>query len=239
MSRVLGLITARGGSKRLPGKNIKDFLGKPLLAWSIETGQASGVFDRFVLSTDSEEIAEVGKRYGIEVPFLRPKEFASDTSSSLDAVRHAYEWLRESGFDADHIILLEPPAPGRQPFHIQEAAKIIERDDIDSLLAVAELPSQFHPEKVVQKKGDLVIRYHEGKAIRESAKRSQEYSTLYFPNASLYAFKSVNFYQDPPSLWGERVFGYVMDRKYSFDIDTPEDWDAAKLHMRALLEGHA
>ena len=106
-------------------------------------------------------------------------------------------------------------------------------------MGVAERPSQFHPEKVVQKKGDLVIRYHEGKAIRESAKRSQEYSTLYFPNASLYAFKPANFYQAPPSLWGERVFGYVMDRKYSFDIDTPEDWDAAKLHMRALLEGHA
>ena len=96
MTGVLGIITARGGSKRVPSKNIKDFLGKPLLAWSIETGKASGVFDRFVLSTESPEIAEIGKRFGIDVPFMRPVEYASDTSSSFGAIKHAYEWLRDN-----------------------------------------------------------------------------------------------------------------------------------------------
>src|SRR3989344_2861974 len=237
MTGVLGIITARGGSKRVPSKNIKDFLGKPLLAWSIETGKASGVFDRFVLSTESPEIAEIGKRFGIDVPFMRPVEYASDTSSSFGAIKHAYEWLRDNdGFTADRIILLEPPAPGRQPFHVREVVELIGREDIDSVLGVTELSSQYHPEKILKKdSGNMLMRYHDGKLIREGVKRSQEFSKLYFPNASISAFKPANFYRAPPSLWGDRVYGYKMEAKYAFDIDTPDDWNIAEYKMRALL----
>jgi len=237
MTGVLGIITARGGSYRVPRKNIKDFLGKPLTAWSIEVGKESGVFDRFILSTEDEEIADIGRRYGIEVPFMRPLEFAQDTSSSFDAVRHAYEWMRDKeDFDASSIILLEPPAPGRRPFHIQEVVQRIARADIDSVLGVSELSSQYHPEKVLKMDANAyVVRYAGDAAVRVSSKRSQDYSTLYYPNASIYAFKPANFYQTPPSLWGDRVHGYVMERKYAFDIDTPEDWEIAELKMKALL----
>lgn len=238
MSTVLGIITARGGSKRVPQKNIREFLGKPLLAWSIEVGKESGVFDRFILTTESPEIADIGRRYGIEVPFMRPAEYAKDTSTSFEAVKHAYEWMRDhEGLEADSIILLEPPAPGRRPFHIREAAKLIEREDIDSVLSVTELSTQYHPEKVLRMdEGRRVTRYPGGTLIRESFKRGQEYSTLYYPNAALYAFKPGNFYRDPPSLWGDVVLGYAMDSKYAFDIDTPDDWNIAEFKMRALLE---
>lgn len=238
MSKVLGLITARGGSTRVPRKNIKEFLGKPLLAWSIETGKESGVFDRFILSTEEEEIAKIGKAHGIDVPFMRPAEYATETSSSLDAVRHAYEWMRDNeGFEATAIILLEPPAPGRRAFHIQEVVKLIESETMDSVLGVSELSSHYHPEKILtmdEKK--QVVRYAGGQKIRETTKRGQEYSTLYYPNASIYAFKPKNFYEAEPSLWGDRVFGYVMDPKYAFDIDTPEDWLIAEFKMQQLLK---
>ena len=235
--KILGLVTARGGSKRVPRKNIKEFLGKPLLTWTIETGKQANVFDRFVLTTEDEEIAAVGKQSGIEVPFRRPAEYAQDTSKSFDAVKHAYEWLRDNdGFTADLIILLEPTSPARQPFHIQEVAKLMEREEIDSLMGVTELPAHYHPEKIVSMEpAGTIVRYHEHRLIRDSERRNQDFSKLYFTNSEIYAFKPANFYGEHPSLWGDKVYGYVMDEKYAIDIDTPEDWKLAELKMRALL----
>lgn len=238
--KILGIITARGGSKRLPGKNIKDFLGKPLLAWSIETGKASGVFDRFILTTEDEKIADIGKRYGIEVPFMRPAEYALDTSKSFDAVKHAYEWLRDNdSYEADFIILLEPTAPGRQPFHIQEVAELIKRSDLDSLMGISELPAHFHPNKVVKVLGDqTIVKYNENKLIRESEIRNQDFSKVHFTNSTIYAFKPANFYRNPPSLWGDKVYGYLMNNKYAIDIDTLKDWEMAELKMNLIFKKH-
>lgn len=235
---VLGLITARGGSRRVPRKNITDFLGKPLLAWSIETGKASGAFDRFILSTDDAEIADVGRRFGIDVPFMRPPELATDTSGSLEAVTHAFEWMRDNaGFEASSIILLEPPAPGRRAFHIREVVDLIKRNDIDSVLGVTELSSQYHPEKVLKMdEEEHVVRYLRDAPIRASVKRGQDYSILYYPNASIYAFKPANFYAATPSLWGDTVLGYTMDAKYAFDIDTPDDWPIAEMKMGMIIK---
>lgn len=237
VKKILGLVTARGGSKRVPRKNIKEFLGKPLLAWTIETGKQAGVFDRFVLTTEDEEIAEIGKKYGVEVPFLRPAEYAQDTSKSFDAVKHAYEWLRDkNGFVADYIILLEPTAPGRQPFHIKEVAQLIQKDEIDSLMGVSELPAHFHPLKVVKMLEDeTIVRHHGDRLIRDTNIRNQDYSKVYYTNSTVYAFKPGNFSGEYPSLWGNRVYGYVMEEKYAIDIDTPEDWILAEAKMQHLL----
>ena len=92
---ILGVITARGGSKSIPRKNIKELAGKPLIAYTIEAAKESGVFDRIILSTDDQEIADVAKRYGVEVPFLRPAEFAPDTTPHLSVMQHAVTWLKE------------------------------------------------------------------------------------------------------------------------------------------------
>src|SRR3989338_1081495 len=232
--KILGIITARGGSKRLPRKNIKDFLGKPLLAWSIETGKESGVLDRFILSTEDEEIANVGRKCGIEVPFLRPAEYAQDNSKSFDAIKHAYEWLRDTdSYEADYIILLEPSAPGRQAFHIKEVAKLIQKENIDSLMGISELPVHYHPDKVVKVLDDQnIVKYSSGKLIREFEIRNQDFSKVHFTNSTIYAFKPSNFYRNPPSLWGDKVHGYLMENKYAIDIDTSQDWELAELKMR-------
>src|SRR3989338_8644732 len=115
---IICLIPARGGSKRVPRKNIKNFLGKPLLAWTIEVAKKSEVLSRIILSTEDEEIAGVGKKYGAEVPFMRPKKFAQDKTSALPVVEHAVNWLKKNeNLNVDWVVFLEPSSPGRQPFH--------------------------------------------------------------------------------------------------------------------------
>ena len=237
---MLGIITARGGSKRVPRKNIKDFLGKPLLTWSVEVGKASGVLDRFILSTEDDEIAEVGRKAGIEVPFKRPEEFATDTSSSLDVIKHAITWLKDNdSYTSEWIILLEPSAPGRQPFHIQEVAKLIKErgQEFDSVVGISKTPGHFSPYKaLIQNENGLVTRT-DSVAVRDLTHRNQDVAKTYYINSNIYAFKSTNLF-DPvkSSLWGARTLGYLMDSKYAIDIDTPEDWEMAEFKMGKLLK---
>lgn len=236
--KILGIITARGGSKRIPGKNIKVFAGRPLLAWSIKAGKKSKVFDKFILSTDDKEIAKIGKKYGIEVPFLRPAEFSQDKSSSFGAIKHAVEWLKEhENYETDWIILLEPTAPGRQAFHIKEVKDIIKEqgDKIDSIVGITEMPGHFNPCKALKIIGNNIVVNMESKPLRRLIHRNQDVPAAYYINSAIYAFKTANLFAQDPSLWGEKTYGYVMDERYSFDIDTPDDWTIAEIKMKNLL----
>jgi len=238
--KILGLITARGGSKRVPKKNIKEFCGRPLIGWSIEVGKESGVFDRFILSTDDPEILEISKKYSIDIPFVRPAELATDTATSFSVVKHALEWLEEKeNFKPDWIILLEPSSPGRQVFHLQEVAKIISTLDfnLDSLVGISETPGHFHYQKQMQIiDGGEVVRVGDGEKMKNLVHRNQDLTKTYFINSALYAFKRDNLFEGNSSLWGESTYGYVMDQKYALDIDTPEDWLAAEVKMEDLLK---
>lgn len=237
--KVLGIVTARGGSKRVPRKNVKEFCGKPLLAWTAEVGLASGVLDRFILSTDDTEIAEVGKKYGLEVPFMRPAELASDTASSYEAVKHAVEWLKESEqYEADWIILLEPSSPGRQTFHIKEVAELISNPNanFDSLLGIAKMPAHYsHLKEMQRDKKGIITRVGDGAIVRNLTHRNQDIPATYYINSAIYAFKTSNLFDGNDSLWGDSSYGYLMDGKYSMDIDTPEDWTIAEAKMKMLL----
>lgn len=235
---ILGLITARGGSKRVPRKNINAFAGKPLLAWSIAAGSEAGVFDRFILTTDDRDITKIGRQYGVEVPFLRPAELASDTASSYSAVVHAVKWLRDNdSYEADWIILLEPSSPGRQPFHIREVADIITKQDgFDSLVGVSPIPGHFSHLKELERNADgIVTRVGDGADVRRLILRNQEVPVSYYINSAIYAFKTANLFDGTESCWGGNTYGYVMDEKYALDIDTPEEWAVAEFRMKRLL----
>lgn len=238
MTNILGLITARGGSKRLPGKNIKYFHGQPLIVWSIKAGLESGVFDKFVLTTDDKDIAEVGIQNGLEVPFLRPPELAQDASSSFDAIKHAVVWLKENqNYEADWIILLEPSSPGRQPFHIQEVAQIITKENVDSVVGISEIPAHYSPQKALIFSQDHLLTTASGALVRDLNHRNQDLAKSYYINSSIYAFKVKNLFDESnPSLWGEKTYGYLMDSKYALDIDTPEDWDMAEFKIKKILD---
>ncbi len=141
-ARVLALIQARGGSKGVPGKNIRPLGGFPLIAWSVAACRLAETIDRVVLSTDSEEIAEVAKAYGVEVPFMRPAAFATDTATDFVVIKHALEWLRDNeGHVPDLVVQIRPTTPLRDPAVIDEAvAKLKASPQATGLRSVFEMP---------------------------------------------------------------------------------------------------
>jgi len=130
-------VTARGGSKGLPGKNLRLLAGKPLIAYTIDAAVASGAFDRLVLSTDDADIATVARTLGCAVPFTRPAELARDETPHLPVVQHAVRWLDEhERYRPDAVMILQPTSPLRQPQHISEAVALLERSGADSVVGV-------------------------------------------------------------------------------------------------------
>src|SRR4051812_41980936 len=139
MGLVLGLVPARGGSKGVPGKNIRPLAGRPLLEYTARVAQASGVIDRLVLSTDSSDIGDVGRRAGLEVPFLRPAALAADDTPMLPVVRHALDALAERGWTPEILVILQPTSPLRRAEHIRDAVTMLREREADSVVSVVEV----------------------------------------------------------------------------------------------------
>jgi CMP-N-acetylneuraminic acid synthetase len=235
MPKILGVITARGGSKGIPGKNIKPLWGKPLLLYTIEAARASGALDRIILSTDDEQIAEVAKQFGCEVPFLRPKELADDKAAHLPVVQHAVQRLKDKdNYVRDYVMILQPTSPLRQSFHIKGAADLILKSGADSVLSVAEIPENFSPHKaMVIESGELKL--FNGQPVRKRIARRQDLGKTYWSVGSIYLFKTkLLFDKDEPNFYGDKVVPYVIDSKYVIDINVPEDWERAEVAMKRL-----
>lgn len=235
MPKILGVITARGGSKGIPGKNIKPLLGKPLLAYTIEAAQASGALDRIILSTDDEQIAEVAKQFGCEVPFLRSKELAEDKTGHLPVAQHAVQWLKDKeNYFPDYVMILQPTSPLRQAFHIKGAADLILKSGADSVLSVAEISENFSPHKaMVIESGELKL--FNGQPVRKRIARRQDLGKTYWSIGSIYLFKTeLLFDKDEPNFYGDTVMPYIVDDKYVVDINIPEDWEKAEKALRQL-----
>lgn len=234
--KILGIIPARGGSKSIPQKNIKMFVGKPLIQWTIETGLQSGILDRLVVSTDDEEIAVVSRNAGAETPFMRPKELSEDTTPTLPVLLHTVETLRiQEGYEPEYILLMEATSPCRQPFHLQEAVALLEQTGADSVVALGEVPRHFSPFwQFTMGEADR-IELFTGGSITDIVKRRQDLVTTYFRNGAFYLFKTELLFASEPSLYGADVRGYILEPKYSVDIDTPQDWDHAERAFTLLM----
>lgn len=233
--KIFGIIPARGGSKSIPRKNIKELGGKPLIAWTIEAARASQALDRVILSTDDPEIAEVGRQWGIEVPFLRPKELAEDHSPTLPVLQHAARWLAENeNYHPDAVMLLQPTAPFRQARHIKEAAELFEKSGADSVVSVVEIPGHLSPYWAVVTADDGWAHLFSGDPIRKRIPRRQSFpKKTYANNGAIYLFRThLLFHPEEPSLYGDRVKLYPMERKYSVNLDSPEDWVQAEEEVR-------
>lgn len=234
--KILGLIIARGNSKGIPHKNIKELAGKPLIAWTIDAAKKSGIIDRLVLSTNDKEIASIAKRYGAEVPFMRPAELAQDTTASLPVIQHAVSWLKKNEkYEPDAVLLLQPTAPFRQAFHIKEAINLFKKNKCDSVVSLSLVPGHYNPHWVfkLNKKNELEL--FTGESIKNIIKRRQDLPLVYTRNGAIYIFKPHLLFQMPePSLYGDKVFGYVMEEKYSVNLDTPDDWIIAESKAKTL-----
>lgn len=236
--KVVGIIPARGGSKSIPAKNLKEFCGKPLIAWSILSAKASGL-DRVIVSTDSPEIAEVAKQYGAEVPFLRPAELAGDTIGMEPVLKHTYEWLKENeDYEADALMLLQSTSPLRQTFHINDMLTLFKESGADSVVAVNETPANHTPYWTLVKNKEGNVTLFGGSPLKDILVRRQDFpQKCYARNDLGYVLKPESLYDAKPNLYGNKVELY--DTKdahlYDADINTEADWIEAEEKARKIL----
>ena len=230
--KILALVPARGGSRGIPGKNIRELSGKPLLAYTAEAARQSNLFDRTVLSTDSEKIAAVGRRFELDSPFLRPAELAADDTPMLPVVEHALEQLADDGFEADIIVLLQPTAPLRRPHHIQDAIQILRNTGCDSVVSVVEVPRHYSPDFVLRLENDRLRPFlPQGERVHRRQDARQSYSR----DGTVYAFwrSTLTKYG---SIYGEDCRPFVIPRRESINLDNEDDWLAAERWLRAPAE---
>ncbi|MEX1248254.1 MAG: acylneuraminate cytidylyltransferase family protein [Anaerolineales bacterium] len=221
---VLGIIPARGGSKGIPNKNLRELAGKPLLAYTLEAANASGVIDRLVLSTDSQEIAELGRKLGLEIPFLRPAELAADDSPMLAVAQHAVGELERQGWRADIIVLLQPTSPLRRGGRVRKAVELLESKGCDSVVSVVEIPDLYSPQKAMKvQDGFLVFLTDGGKAIT----RRQQVVSAYAREGTVYACRR-DVLMERGSLYGEKCLPLIISRGEALSLDTMVDWQRAE-----------
>jgi len=231
--KILAIIPARGGSKSIPLKNIKKFCGKPLLAWSILAALKSGVC-RVIVSTDNKQMAQIAKRYGAEVPFIRPAELATDTTPAEPVLFHAINYLKEKeNYHPDAVILLQPTSPLRQPWHIQEAVMMFKNKRADSVVSVCEAIANQNPHWMLKKNNGKVTLFT-GESIKKIKSRRQLLPVCYYRNDIVYVFKPENLKQNPPNLYGDKIELYTMDQRYDSDINTVDDWLGAEIKFKKI-----
>ena len=228
--KVLSIITARKDSKGVKNKNIKMLSGKPLIAYSVEASLGSKMVDRTVLSTDSKEIAEIGEKYGAEVPFFRPRELARDDTPMFDVIDHSLNELQLEGFQPDIILVLMPTCPLRTSKHIDESVRLlIDNQEADSVVSVVDLPHSFNPYSIYRYPRDKYIKpflyWNEKDNLRQKKPK------FFGRNGAIYA---VNYdcFTEKNSFFGDRILYYKMSEDESIDIDTALDLEFADLALR-------
>lgn len=229
--RILAVIPARGGSKRLPGKNLIELNGKPLIAWSIEAARNSKYIesDDIIVTTDSKEIATVAKQYGAHVPFMRPKNLSSDGASSTDVVIHTIEFLKSKGREYDYVILLQPTSPLRDAKEIDNAIELLYEKEADAIISVC--PTEHSPLWANTLPQDLSMHLF---VPKQSQKRSQELSTFYRLNGAIYLVDVLQLLQKKTFFLDNSIYAYIMSNEKSVDIDTKLDLLYAKAIVDAI-----
>ena len=221
--RVLGIIPARGGSKGVPGKNIKELAGKPLLAYTIDAALQSGL-TRTILSTDSESIAEVGKSLGVEVPFLRPAELANDLAKAIPVLQHALSVVEaQEGVTYDAVMMLQPTTPFRSATDIDESLSILSESGADSVISVVDVEAT-HPARMKYLEGDRLIDPPFCEAYENQPR--QELKPMYIRNGAIYLTKRTVLMNG--SLKGNDCRAQVQKKEVSVNIDTEHDFAYAE-----------
>ncbi|MDD2580807.1 MAG: pseudaminic acid cytidylyltransferase [Desulfuromonadaceae bacterium] len=227
MNRI-AVIPARGGSKRIPHKNIKEFCGKPMIAWSIEAALQSGCFDCIVVSTDDAEIAEIAQRFGAEVPFMRPAQLSDDHTGTIPVIRNAIEWFIKQGQQPEQVCCIYATAPFISPEDIQSGLEILTATGSDYAFSVTSYPfpiqrairltpygrvEMFNPEEFNTRSQDLEEAYHDA-------------GQFYWGRASAWLAEKMIF--------STAAAPVQLPRHQVQDIDTMEDWQRAELMFKAM-----
>lgn len=226
---VLGLVPARGGSKGVPGKNVRPLAGHTLLEYVARAARESGVVDRVILSTESLEIADAGRRAGLEVPFVRPAALAADDTPMLPVIEHALGEILRGGWSVDIVVLLQPTSPLRRPDHIRDAVNLLRETNADSVVTVVEVPRHLSPDYVMRiDQGRLKPFLQDGLRIT----RRQDARPAYSRDGTVYAFRRSTL-ERFGSIYGDECRPLIIDARESLSIDTLDDWNEAERVLAA------
>jgi len=222
--KILALITARGGSKRIPNKNIKNLCGKPLIEWSIDALKNLDNICDILVSTDNQDIADISNQPGVIVPWLRPKHLAQDSSSSVEVAIHALNWYQENYSKVDGLLLIQPTSPFRTSETILKGIELFEENNKKSVISFS--PARDHPLWCFEFKDGLMKKYiNDG----EKHMRSQDLPSAYVTNGAFYLITPKNLSKNQ-SFYEGSIVPLIMDNfKESIDIDTKWDWEIAEL----------
>lgn len=230
--RILAIIPARGGSKGLPGKNIKELCGKPLIGWTIEHAKQSKYVDDIYISTDSSEIAAIAENYNMKVPELRPSEYANDASPSSDFIIYTIEKLKSEGKEFDYFILLEPTSPLRDVEDVDTSIEIlINAPDADSIVGICKA-EDIHPAFMVKIKPNGLLEPYEAKM---KTLRRQELPDVYYFEGTIYVSK-VNKFIEKKAFYHEKTLPYIVPKWKSFEVDDVIDFTIIEAIMRLKSE---
>lgn len=224
----LAVLPARGGSKRIPHKNVRPFCGRPMIAWPIDAARESGLFDHIIVSTDDPEIAEVAHAAGAEVPFMRPANLADDHTGTIEVIAHAARWAKEQDWPVEALCCIYPTAPLVSPDDLAEGSRLLDEGAHDFVLTVTDYASPIFRAFRETEEGGIEMFFPE-----HFDHRSQD-----LPRA---LHDAAQFYWGRPEAWlgaktlfGSRSRALPISRWRVQDIDTPEDWLRAEALFRSL-----
>ena len=229
--KSIAIITARGGSKGLPGKNIKELNGKPLIAYSIEAAINSNMFNKIIVSTDSEEIAEVSRKYGAEIPFIRPAELATDKSDSMDTLIHALDFYKENGEEFEYVMKLQPTSPLRTAQDIIDAFGIIEEKNGDSVISVSKCKHPPLWSNIIPLDGNM------RNFIRPEVKgKNRQELEIYYELNGLIFLSKIEKLIETRDWFGEKCYAQIIESERAIDIDDIIDFKLAEILVKKKID---
>lgn len=222
--KIIGIIPARGGSKGIPNKNIRILGDKPLIQYTIESAQEAKYLAKVILSTDSQNIAEIAANTGIEVPFIRPNELAQDDTPTLPVIHHALQWLINKGESYDAVCLLQPTTPFRSKGFIDMAIEQFTMSGADSMISVLPIPPEYNPHWVFEPNEQGFLRISTGE--KQIIPRRQELPPAFIRDGSIYLTKT-RIILNKKSIFGDKIDFIETDGTYHVNIDSLNDWEKA------------
>jgi pseudaminic acid cytidylyltransferase len=228
----IAIIPARGGSKRIPRKNIKLFHGKPLIAYSIEAAIKSQCFDKIIVSTDDDEIAKVALEYGAEVPFIRPAAISDDHATTMDVINHAITWFKEHEFEVSHVCCIYATAPFISSNAVKSGLSSLIAGKFNYAFSATSFPFPIQRALKIQSDGSTVMFQPE-----HANTRSQDLEEAYHDAGQFY-WGTAEAFLNKKAIFSDNSFAIVLPRTTVQDIDTPEDWDNAQAMFALLKSKH-
>ena len=228
-NRSIAIIPARGGSKRILRKNIKEFYGKPLIAYSIQAALESKLFDKIIVTTDDEEIASVAKKYGANVPFIRPKELSDDFTGTTDVVTHALQWLKDNGESYDYVCTIYATAPLLQSKYLIEGFEKLQNSDAINAFSATSMPFPIQRTFKISNDERCEMFWPENYNTR-----SQDLEEAY-QDAGQFYWTKVDQHSNE-IMFGKDSIPIILPRHLVQDIDTLEDWQRAEIMYKVIKE---